>query len=75
MFSEVCRDAGGRWRYFGSGAGFPACRSGFGGEFDATFDGTDSIEVFVEFELVIAAKSAAKVTGVLKNKIEQVLEV
>ena len=75
MFSKIGWDAGGRWRYVGSRTGFPCCRAGFGGEFDTTFDCTDGIKVFIEFELVIATQFAAKATGVFKDKIKQVLEV
>src|SRR5579884_1462243 len=72
MLAVFVRDAG-HWRSGGTGCQrrLPRPGVGLGGEFQASFDRPDRVEVLVELEQIVAAQSATKIAGVLQRQIEQ----
>jgi hypothetical protein len=50
---------------------FPFARVGGGEEGDAAFEFADRVEVFVEFELIVAAETGAEGSGVIEDEVEE----
>src|SRR5207248_67268 len=71
MLAEVARNAGWGGRRAGLSLRFPIARIWGGGEVDTPFDRMHRFEVFIEFELIVAAEFLAQIFGIFECEIQQ----